>query len=47
MTLRCKRLVVESWEAWLTGWSEKEATTLISLLRKLRSSLEVDETPCM
>jgi DNA-binding MarR family transcriptional regulator len=46
ITRRCRRHVVDCWNAWLADWPRAEAETLIALLGKLRDSLERVEAPC-
>jgi hypothetical protein len=34
--------VIERWNRWLKDWKPDEVTTLISLMQKLRATMEAD-----
>jgi DNA-binding MarR family transcriptional regulator len=42
VALRCRDRVIERWNRWLKDWKPDEVTTLISLMQKLRATMEAD-----
>lgn len=44
VTERCRKSVFGCWNDWLADWREEEASTILSLLLKLQTSLETAGT---
>ncbi|WP_242098318.1 MULTISPECIES: MarR family transcriptional regulator [unclassified Sphingomonas] len=42
----CRATVAECWNGWLIDWEKEEAAMLLTLLQRLRTTLETTEAPC-
>lgn len=37
---RCRRLIIDTWNDWLTDWDDADAAQAVAILQRLRATLE-------